>query len=234
MERDKTGKHMKALGRWAAASAAWLFAAGASLQAAPAPKSAALIVPGQSIGQTHLGMSRRSVHALLRSPTLSRRVKRLTYDLWAGRTSADPYNAAEYRLTLRHHDYENAVYLAGRYVEVIYQGGKVVQIETNSPLFVTHDGISVGDHPNRVAAKYPPLHGSGYLYGPPNPDTGIGYNRYYEDSIKRGIAFVLETSPHASFSPEDTVTAIVVHSSGRPVIARPHGINPLPEDANPL
>ncbi len=219
---------------WAAASAAWLLAASASLQAAPAPKPAALIVPGQSIGQTHLGMSRRSVHALLHSPALSRRIKKLTYDLWAGRAAADSYHAAEYRLTLQHHDYENAVYLAGRFVEVIYQSGKVVQIETNSPQFVTRDGISVGDHPNRVAAKYLPLHGSGYLYGPPNPDTGIGYNRYYEDSIKRGIAFVLETSPHASFSLEDTVTAIVVHSSGRPVIVRPHWFKLLPEDANPL
>lgn len=224
---------MKALGRWAAASGAWLLA-GASLQAAPAPKPAVLIVPGQSIGQTHLGMSRRSVHTLLRSPTLSRRIKKLTYDLWAGRTAAEPYNAAEYRQALRHHDYEDAIYLAGRFVEVIYQGGKVVQIETNSPLFVTHDGVFVGNHPTRVAAKYSPLHGSGYLYGPPNPDTGIGYNRYYEDNIKRGIAFALETSPHASFSPEDTVAAIVVHSPGRPVIARPYGFKPLPEDANPL
>ena len=192
------------------------------MQAAPAPKPAALIVPGQSIGQTHLGMSRRSVHALLHSPSLSRRIKKLTYDLWAGRTAADPYNAAEYRQALRHHDYEDAIYLAGRFVEVIYQGGKVVQIETNSPLFVTRDSVFVGNHPSRAAAEYPPLHGSGYLYGPPNPDTGIGYNRYYEDSIKRGIAFVLETSPHASFSPEDTVTAIVVYSPERPVIVRPH------------
>lgn len=142
--------------------------------------------------------------------------------------------AAEYRQALRHHDYEDAIYLAGRFVEVIYQGGKVVQIETNSPLFVTHEGVFVGNHPTRVAAKYSPLHGSGYLYGPPNPDTGIGYNRYYEDNIKRGIAFALETSPHASFSPEDTVAAIVVHSPGRPVIARPYGFKPLPEDANPL
>ncbi len=227
---------MKMLGRrgWAATFAAWLLAASASLQAAPAPKPAVLIVPGQSIGQTHLGMSRRSVYALLHSPTLSRRIKKLTFDLWAGRTAADSYHAAEYQRALRHHDYENAVYLAGRFVEVIYQGGKVVQIETNSPQFVTRDGISVGNKLGHVAAAYPPIQQSIYSYGPPNPDTGIGYNRFCGDSIKRGIVFVLDTSPHADFNADDMVDAIIVHSPERPVIIRPHWINHYPNEIDLL
>ena len=229
---------MKALGtrtgnrRGWTAFALWLLAAGRSLQAAPTP--ATLIAPGQSLGQTRLGMSRQEVHTLLHSPTLSRQIKKLTYDLWAGRTSADPYNAAEYRLALKHHDYENAVHLAGRFVEVIYQAGKVVQIETDSPAFRTRDGISVGSRLSRAAARYPALQQSGYSYGPPNPDTGIGYKRFYGDSVKRGIAFVLETSPHADFSPDDVVAAVAVHPPGRPVIVRPGWINQLPKDTNPL
>ncbi len=214
------------------ALAVWLFAAGASLQAAPTP--AVLIAPGQSIGQTRLGMSRREVHALLHAPTLSRQIKKLTYDLWAGRTSSDRYNAAEYKQALKHHNYENTIYLAGRYVEVTYQGDKVIQIETNSPTFTTRIGVSVASNLGHVAAKYPPLQQSIYSYGPPNPDTGIGYNRFYGDSIKRGIAFVSETSPHADFSPEDAVAAITVHRPGRPVIVRSGWINRLPKDTNPL
>ncbi len=222
--------------------AAWFLALGASLYAAPNSKPAVpsskravlLIVPGQSIGQTRLGMSRQEVHALLHSPTLSRQIKKLTYDLWAVRTSADPYNAAEYRLALKHHNYENAVYLTGRDVEVIYQGGRVIQIETDSATFKAHNGISVGNHLSRAAAQCPPLQQSNYSYGPPNPDTGIGCKRFYGDSVKRGIAFVLETSPHADFSPDDAVAVIAVHPPGRPVIVRPGWINRLPEDTNPL
>ncbi len=219
---------------WTAVFVVWLLAAGAALQAAPTPKPASLIVPGQSIGQTHLGMRRRSVHALLHAPTLSRQIKKLTYDLWAGRTSADPYNAAEYRQVLQHHDYENAVSLAGRFVEVVYQGGKVVQIATNSPQFVTRDRVFVGNRLGRVAAKYPPLQQNSYFYGPPNLDTGIGYNCFYGDNIKRGITFVLQTSPHADFSADDAVTAIIVHSPGQPVTVRPHWINHLPKEADLL
>ncbi len=223
---------------WAAVRAvraAWLLTLGTSLSAAPGPEQAPfLIEPGQSIGRTHLGMNRQTVHALLHGPTLSRQFQGLTYDLWAGRTPADAYDTAKYRHALQRHSYEDAVHLARRYVEVVYRSDKVVQIETDSPQFTTRDGVSAGNRLSRVAGKHTALHGSGYSYGPPDPDTGIGYNLFYEDDVKRGIAFVVETSPHADFGPDEAITAIIVHRSAQPVSARPRWINRLPKEADPL
>ena len=179
-------------------------------------------------------MSRRTVHALLKEPLLSRQVNGLTYDLWAGQTPADAYNTAKYRHALQSRNYEDAVHLAKRFVEVVYQKGRVIQIETNLPQFSTRSGLSAGSRLSRAAAQCPPLQQSNYSYGPPNPDTGIGYKRFYGDSVKRGIAFVLEISPHADFDPDESVTAMVVHRPAQPIRVRPHWLNRLPTEANPL
>ena len=112
-------------------------------------------------------------------------------------------------------------------VIVLYQGGKVIQIETSLSSVKSPGNISTSSNFLKVLKRYKNLRGSAYGWTDLNDEAG--YVRYYYDDVKTGIAFTLSTQDDQATSetllsvlPGESVVkpdTIVIHLPGHPVIA---------------
>ena len=98
-------------------------------------------------------------------------------------------------------------------LEVIYKGGKVVQIEATSPTFRTAGGLSTASPLSVLNRAINPKRYTTYDYG----DSTGGYLQYYLDQVQSGIAF--ESGAHQDnwFWDRGSET-LIVHLKGVPVL----------------
>jgi hypothetical protein len=181
-----------------------------------APASDTLVVPGQRVGKVRLGDSRAVVLRLLGKPAKTARWKSgPTQDSWFGpKPSVDKDGMEAFqRIELN----------------VIYSGGKVVQIEFNSPAFKTPQGISIGNTLQQFRRAYAGVKPYTFMY---LDEGGGGYRGHYYDARAKGIAFSFGAQDYydARIKPE----LLRVHRAGYPVLADPGGQPTRPEDEIPI
>lgn len=188
-----------------------LFVIPAVLSARAAPPDADhAAVPGRNLGRVRLGMTREAVRKLLGRPHVSYRVARtdnktlkrtpVPYetDVWRSSGDSDP-----------------------RILTVVIQAGKVVQIEANSPAFVTPDGVGVGTSFAAIRRKHPGMTATPYLLHDPQMDAGSAYVQYAVDDVKRGIAFTVGTQDDEGLArelPKLKPNSLIIHEPGRPAL----------------
>ncbi|MDQ3812588.1 MAG: hypothetical protein M3347_01400 [Armatimonadota bacterium] len=157
------------------------------------------VVPGRSVGKVRLGMTRTTVHQKLGKPGKTARWRSgLVQDSWL----ASPVKEFDERT----------------FVHVLYKKNKAIQIEFNSPRFVTTTGISMRSSLAQFRAKHKKPRVRAYVYADPD---GSGYVGYYYDDVKRGLTFELGTQDY--FDARATPHSLRVHLPGRPVLPDPGG-----------
>jgi hypothetical protein len=151
-------------------------------------------VPGKGIGKVRLGMSRTAVRRALGKPRTTFSLPRgLASDLW-GTVNTPSYRKSPNTL------------------EVIYRGGRVVQIEMTSPAFKTDQGVSTATPLHLVRKVHPKMTMTRLVYS-----KGNQRRQHYYDDIRRGIAF--EYWPDG-----EEINTLIVHQPGARVIADSGGV----------
>jgi hypothetical protein len=170
----------------------------------------ATVVPGERVGQVNIGARRQSVISALGRPQRSRTssVTGLRVDTYLG---SQPPN--ELRRLLR----------------VIFSADEeVIQIEFNSPNFVTADGLSTNSSVNEFRARHPNAASSSFEF--PNDETGIGETREFFDDTPAGIAYMLSISGE----PDADAVFIIVHLRNRAVLPNPDEEAGVPSEPFPF
>ena len=159
------------------------------------------VVPGKSLGKISLGMSPAQVHKVLGKPDKTLRLSNgLLDDVYKAKKTRDR-GADAFPRTVRDT------------VEVLYKGGKAVQLEATSPTFRTRSGLCTLSPLSDLDRIINPKRYSTYGYG---GDPG-GALKYYLDGQNIGLAFESETSQDVWFN-DAPAHAIIVHRKGVPVI----------------
>jgi hypothetical protein len=162
-------------------------------------------VPGVSVGKVRLGDTRANVIKKLGKPSKSTQWRSGPFqDTWLGpKPPNDKYGSPVSERIFLH---------------VIYRNSKVVQVEFNSPKFVTPAGISMRSSLAQFRAKYKNPRVRAYTYDDPG---GGGYVGYYYDDVKSGIAFTFGVQDN--FDARITPEALRIHLRGIPVLPNPGG-----------
>lgn len=165
---------------------------------ASADRKPATVVPGSNIGRVFLGNTVAQVRKELGAPDRSLKLSNgLADDLFRAKSTRVTPDGQTVRDTL----------------EVLYQGGKVVQIEATSPKWITAKGLSVLSNLRFLDQS---LHPKKFLtYGYDLDESG--YVKYYVDQTSTGLAF---ESPGMQDSWEWSAgsATIIVHRRNFPVI----------------
>lgn len=169
----------------------------AALLPASAQEQDNLIIPGKSIGQTHLGSNGNVYLKKLPKPNAIDVGMSQTRQVWVskkgGRTD-----------TLFIHTVSN-----GALGVQPTQGVTIDTIRVTSPWFHTQNGLSTGNTKAKILRNFPNAH------------SVEGYPKIYDDS-KRGIAF--EFGESATASP---CIAIMIHPPGNVHLATSEQVNQL-------
>ena len=174
------------------------------------------VAPGKSVGKVRLGSARAEVIKSMGKPSKSTKWRTgPTQDTWLG--PVPPNNQYGFPSKER------------TFLHVIYQNGKVAQIEFNSPSFETQSGISIQSSLAQFRSKYKNLRVRAYGYDDPN---GGGYIGYYYDDVTAGIAF--EFGVQDSFDARTTPSSLRVHLPGKPVLPNPSGEPVKAQDEIPV
>ena len=109
-------------------------------------------------------------------------------------------------------------------IEVLYAGGRVIQIQEHSSYVSTKNGISPGtSRISDITREYKHLESSAYSYDSiqPNGQPGLGgSDLYLYDDKRQGIAFYFSTQEGPY---DEIIEGIIVHRAGYPAIPSPGG-----------
>lgn len=160
------------------------------------------VVPGHSVGKIWLGAPRTAVIKAMGKPSEIARLRNgLMQDSWLG--PKPPSDNQERRI-----------------VHVLYRRNRAIQIELNSPSFVTANGVSMRTSLGELHRKFKNLRPSVRSY------AERGYVRYYYDDVQRGITFQAggnDLSWNLKEDPRRTPESIIVHRRGYRVIPEAGG-----------
>ena len=176
----------------------------AALPPVPAQAGSNLIIPGQSIGQTHLGKNGSFYLKKLPHPDASDAGMSQTRQVWVSKKESQRTD------TLFIHTVSN-----GALNVQPFDGRTIDNIRVTSPWFHTYNGISTGSTKAQIRRYFPnarPIDGSPTLY----------------DDAKQGIAFEFAQNPTAG-SP---CIAIMVHPPGEVHVADKEAVNRLLSEGN--
>ncbi len=174
-----------------------------AVQGAPVQGAAnSAVVPGRSVGRIWLGAPRAAVIKAMGKPSETARLSNgLRQDSWLGPKIPGDYHGR-------------------RAVHVLYRRNRAVQIEFNSPAFVTANGVSMRTSLAELHRKFKNLRPSIRSY------AERGYVRYYYDDVQRGIAFQRGGNDllwNLKENPWGTPESIIVHRRGYRVIPEAGG-----------
>lgn len=195
----------------------WIFAAFVALGATARAGDFA-VVPGVRLGSVRLGESASEVHRALRKPSLTRVLRGgIREESWRN------------RLPLSYEDEQpDGQKWKYNFVNIYFQRGRVVQVETNSPRFRTREGLSVGSAASRWRRKFRPVREtSNETHTFPNPDPGgIPGGKHFlktDDCVSRGIGWRVGfwAGGAPDFEPNEPLETLVVHQVSRPMINEP-------------
>ncbi|RYG56822.1 hypothetical protein EON80_28940 [bacterium] len=173
--------------------------------AALAQGKIATVVPGKSLGRVSLGMSPAQVHRLLGKPDKTLRLKNgLLDDLYKAKTTRPDGNSGA---------------VTRDRVEVLYRGGRAVQLEATSPDFRTASGISTGSDVDALRASVYNWRLLQYSY----PVDDGGWTNYYFWDGGRGLTFEFQGWQEGLLG-SSRPTTLIVHGKGARVIADIGGV----------
>jgi hypothetical protein len=173
------------------------------------------IVPGRSIGQVRLGMTRQALHGLLGSP--QSRVREnggIVVERWG--TKKPSAKSAQ-------------IDFIADFITVYLQGNRVVQVDASSPAFILSNGLSTRNSAQEFKARY----GSGAFHEinvqyPHDIPAGIPGSKHFVcigDDIKQGFAWRYgwwgSLSPDGN--PSVPLETLSVHLPDHPVHLDPDG-----------
>lgn len=99
------------------------------------------------------------------------------------------------------------------YLSVIYKHGKVIQIETDAPQFMTAQGISAKSTLDQIRSKSGKWNIVSFGQDDPDPDIAEHAQHFYDD-VPQGLAFELNLGDRADISSEVVPFSLIVHPPG--------------------
>lgn len=151
-----------------------------------------LIIPGESIGKTKLGMAPDSVIQLLGKPDYSDAAMGKALMIWYGKNEDAHNNRTEVDVMVAYRD-------------TSMRDKAVKQIRITSDYFVTKNGVKVHDDLYRIMQHFPDLSKSDYHL----TDT----TKAIYDDTSNGISFEV-----AAIDTQRICTAILVHAKNTPFV----------------
>lgn len=148
------------------------------------------VQPGHSIGWIWLGATHHKIRKIMGRPYLIERDKAAFAESWRVGQSKDDY------------------------ISAVFAQGRVVQIETNSPLFKTSHSISVRSNLSRIRKVLGNMKVISYGMNDPDPDIAEHAAHFY-DSPKLGIAFELDLGARPDLAADVTPHSLIVHPANR-------------------
>jgi hypothetical protein len=181
--------------------------AACALAPARAVSAAWEVVPGQRIGQVHLGETRAAVHQALKAPDVVRPLGgTLVQERWLSKP-VNPSSRAQ----------------PPDYVTVYYQNGVVRQVEVSSWHFETAGGLSTLSRFSALEAAFPPTR---YVITAFSPSRGgVALRMYYDDDTHHGIAWkgAIESGMIPDVTGDLQLESLIVHGVNKYVILDPGG-----------
>lgn len=148
------------------------------------------IMPGHSLGRVWLGAPHATVRRIWGRPFLIQRDGSYTVEYW--RTDKKNPN---------------------RYINATFKRGRVVQLESDSPRFVTPHSVSIRSNLGYIRRVFGTLRLFSFGRDDPDPEVA-GHAANFLDSVARGIAFELDLGYHADVSASFVPHAVFVHRRG--------------------
>ena len=147
------------------------------------------IMPGHSVGRVWLGAPHATVRRIWGRPYLIQRAGPYAIEGW--RTDKKNLNSS---------------------TSAVFKRGRVVQLETDSPRFVTPHGVSIRSNLGYIRRVFGKMRQLSFGRNDPDPEVA-NHAANYLDAVRRGVAFELDlglsANPAAGFVPH----AIIVHRS---------------------
>jgi hypothetical protein len=158
------------------------------------------IMPGHSLGNVWLNAPHSTVRKLWGRPYLIQRDGSYTIESW--------------RVNKKDNNY---------YKSAIFRKNRVIQLETNSPRFVTPHGLSVRSNLGYIRRVLGKMRVISFGLNDPDPDAADHAAHYhaahYYDSVARGLAFELDLGFRPDTSFDEVPHALYVHRRGHRLIA---------------
>lgn len=166
-----------------------------------------LILPGYSLGKVQLGQSRETVHRLMGKPAVEeqRECRRLDFGSpKMGKLDLDRW----YRTGMEGDSFNEP---RGTF-EVLYKGGRVIQVTTNLDGYRTVEGLSVKSPIKAFIKRYGEADETPFDYDADRPGGSSHAMVTYLAFEKAGLSLISDF--HGGFESPTAVDRVSVHSKG--------------------